>query len=369
MKRHAVQAMTALLVLLVLGCNLPAGSPTPGSALPLSTASSVPPSTPGVAESPASIPSTAQAPISAASDLVWFAPNMGSSDFAELFTRPEQWTRARTRVDVLKFYTQNLLDDPCSICGDNILPRFVDVDAFRTLASMGIAIAVEVPAVKEWGCTSDATFGVTQIAIRNVETHGGQVALLAMDEPLFGGQLVANGQSCGYQMEQSAAQTAAYMQRIRQTYPEISVGDIEPYPEYSVSELERWLLALQDGGAAPAFFHLDVDLERVRVEGRDVKADLVALARFCRENDIPFGVIFTSSWRAAGADRTYFDSTLGWVGTVNQAIGKPQHVVFQSWQGPAKDGLHEVPVNLPEDDPGVYSHTRLLLEGLEIFGR
>ena len=29
-------------------------------------------------------------------------------------------------------------------------------------------------------------------------------------------------------------------------------------------------------------------------------------------------------------------------------------------------GLHEVPVNLPEDDPDVYSHTRLILEVLEL---
>jgi hypothetical protein len=60
---------------------------------------------------------------------------------------------------------------------------------------------------------------------------------------------------------------------------------------------------------------------------------------------------------------------MAWVRTVNEAIGKPQQVIFQSWQGPAKDGFNEVPINLPEGDPSVYSHTRLLLDGLAVFGR
>jgi hypothetical protein len=58
-----------------------------------------------------------------------------------------------------------------------------------------------------------------------------------------------------------------------------------------------------------------------------------------------------------------------WIRTVNNAIGQPQHVIFQSWLGPAANGVHEVPINLPENDPSVYSHTRLIIEGLDVFGR
>jgi hypothetical protein len=93
---------------------------------------------------------------------------------------------------------------------------------------------------------------------------------------------------------------------------------------------------------------------------------LQELRRFCEEHGIAFGVIFTSNWTQAGADRTYYESTMEWIGTVNEAIGRPQQVIFQSWQGPAPSGYHEVPINLPEDDPAVYSHTRLILEGLGV---
>lgn len=105
----------------------------------------------------------------------------------------------------------------------------------------------------------------------------------------------------------------------------------------------------------------------------DVAGDLQALSQFLQEHRIPFGVIFISDWTAAGSDRAYFDSTMEWIRTVKNAIGKPQHVIFNSWQGAPEDrehkGVHEVPINLPENDPAIYSHTRLLNEGLGVFGR
>jgi hypothetical protein len=294
---------------------------------------------------------------------------MGSSDYATLFSKTEQWNTARSKINVFKFYTQNVLDDPCRICAGNTLSELAGVHAFQVLGQEGIAIAVEVGAVKEWGCTSDGTYGVARTVIQNIRADGGTVSYLAMDEPLLGGRIEVNNTTCGFQMEQSAGVTADFMEKAKTEYPLMIVGDIEPYPEFSVSELERWLITLQGKKATPAFFHLDVDMERVRVEKQNVKDDLRSLSQFCLAQDIPFGVIFTSTWRAAGSDKSYYDSTLAWVRTVKEAIGEPQQVIFQSWQGPAKDGINEVPVNLPEGDPAIYSHTRLLLDGLAVFGR
>ena len=170
-------------------------------------------------------------------------------------------------------------------------------------------------------------------------------------------------------MEETAAVTLKYIERLTAAHPLISVGDIEPYPYFSIPQLKEWILALENKGVSLAFFHLDVDTERVRGEGKDVAADLKALNQFCQEHQIPFGVIFTSNWTQAGSDPTYFDSTMAWIRTVNEAIGMPQQVIFQSWQGPAPSGAHEIPINLPQNDPSVYSHTRLIIEGLDVFGK
>jgi hypothetical protein len=340
-----------LLTLSVTACNIPQtvlDTPLPTNP-PKSTETSIPAAT--------SVPS----------DLVWFAPNMGSTDYAELFTKPDQWSLTRSRVDVLKFYTQNVLDDPCTICGDNTLGTFVNAQAFKKLSDWGIAIAVEVGAVKPWGCTSDITFEVTERVIRNVQVNGGAVSLLSMDEPRVGGEEIAGGLTCGYDMEQSAKVTAEYIKRVRAAYPDIIVGDIQAYPHFPVPELKEWVITLENLGATPAFFHMDIDVERVRTERANVTADLQELRRFCAEHGIPFGVIFTSNWREAGSNRSYFDSTMEWVHTVNHAIGKPEHVIFQSWQGPAASGAHEIPVNLPQNDPENYCHVRLINEGLDVF--
>ena len=41
---------------------------------------------------------------------------------------------------------------------------------------------------------------------------------------------------------------------------------------------------------------------------------------------------------------------------------------FQSWRRPAVKGVHEVPVDLPQSDACQYSHARLIIEGLDLFG-
>jgi hypothetical protein len=46
---------------------------------------------------------------------------------------------------------------------------------------------------------------------------------------------------------------------------------------------------------------------------------------------------------------------------------EPDHEIFQSWVGPyyiTGPGPREIPINLPESDPEVFSHTRLINETL-----
>ncbi len=310
------------------------------------------------------------------SDMVWFGPNFGSRDYAELFTKPEQWRSARGKVNVFKFDQQSVLEQPCVICGDNILHTFVNVDAFRKVNDWGVATALTVGALKEWGCTGTAEFRAASVAIQNIQANGGVVTFLDMDEPFMGGRYAPNpasNKTCGYSTEQSADVTALFIRQVKAAYPNIRVGDTEPYPLFSVDELEQWTRALEARGVTPAYFHLDVEPVWARERKLDVAGDLRKLSQFFKERGIPFGVIFISEWPDAGSDRAYFDSTMKWIRFVNAAIGKPQHVIFNSWQAEPEDRtnklLHWVPINLPENDPAIYSHSRLLLEGLAVFGR
>ncbi|MBI4673620.1 MAG: carbohydrate binding domain-containing protein [Chloroflexi bacterium] len=281
-------------------------------------------------------------------DLVWFGPNFGSRDYAELFTKPEQWSEARGKVDVFKFDQQSVLEQPCVICGDNILHTFVNVDAFRKLNDWGIATALTVGTLKEWGCTGTAEFRAANVAIQNIQANGGVVTFLDMDEPFMGGRYAPNpasNKTCGYSTEQSANVTALFIRQVKAAYPNIRVGDTEPYPLFSVDELEQWTLALEARGVTPAYFHLDVDPVWARERKLDVAGDLRKLSQFFQERGIPFGVIFISEWTKAGSDRAYFDSTMEWIRFVNAAIGKTPHVIFNSWQAEPEDRTNKYAVD------------------------
>jgi hypothetical protein len=296
----------------------------------------------------------------------WFSPNMGSVDFPELFSQPDRWATARDAVDVFAFAANGVSGDPFDIGGDNVLDTFVAVDAFALLYEWDIPIAIEGGAIKFFACDHASWAEYANRAIANVEAHGGRVSFFTMDEPLLGGQLEENGMACGYTIEESAAEVAEFVADVAAAHPGVRIGVVEPYPHIGADELLAWLSTLADAGAVPAFFHLDVDMERVAVEGHDVAGDLALLAAGSAAAGVPFGVILTSNWTQAGTDAGYVASTLEWTGVVQGAIGRPTHVVVQSWQGPAASGRHEVPINLP-DEAGAVSHTRLILDVLALF--
>lgn len=290
-------------------------------------------------------------------DLVWFGPNMGSRDFVQMFTDPESWSEARARMDVFRFHASVLFPTPCSICGDN-----------HKLADWDIAIGIEVGAIYESGCDGEANYWRDAgVVIQNIEQNGGEVAFLAMDEPLLHGGNKPVAGTCNYSLQEAAAETAIFVKTVQSHHPEILVGDTEPYPHYSIAQLEGWILELENNGVFLPFFHLDVDVERVRVEGQNVVADLQELKRFCDQRGIAFGVIFTSNWTQSSSERDYYLSTMGWLETVKEAIGRPNHIIFESWQGPSPSGIHEAPLNLPVNDPEGYSHIDLLMDGLAAF--
>jgi hypothetical protein len=288
------------------------------------------------------------------SSQVWFGPNLGSPDMLDLFTDPLAWRAARRSTDVFKFYAQQVLADrpsDCRECGRNIYPELSRVSAFTRLNAWNLAIALEVGAIKPWGCGPEATLPFAREAMRRVEARRATVTYLAMDEPLLGAA------SCQLDLAEAALRTARFAQQARAGQPQLAVGDIEPYPAFSADTLREWVAALRRNGYLPAFFHLDVDRARATRVGADVAGDLGRLRTEIEAQGIPFGVIF---WSDVGTtDHAYYDDALSWVDAVRGAIGEPTQLVFQSWVV-SGDGSLTVPANLPENDGDAFTHTRLL---------
>ena len=366
--RCGVRASVCLMMILLTACGV-AGSPgsTTGGTARTSTTSSTSITSTSTTVTATTLPASLTLPdVDLADQLVWYAPNMGSIDFPELFSQPEQWSAARERVDVFKFYGNSVAGFPYDIGGDNVLDTFVDVDAFQRLHGWGIATALELGVVKFFECEPEPWAEYADLTIGNIESNGGRVSFIAMDQPLLGGQLVENGETCGYTIEETAEVVARFKRAVQANHPDVVIGTIETIPPQSADDVREWILALEEAGAKPAFLHLDVEIS-LGIDDPEFVAELAGLQEFSEQRGIPFGLILTADWQVADSDQAYFQSVMEWAGSIDERLGRPGHLVFQSWIGPAASGLHEMPVNLPENDPNVSTHTRLILDGLDVF--
>ncbi|UCD20059.1 MAG: T9SS type A sorting domain-containing protein [candidate division WOR-3 bacterium] len=341
-------------------------------------------------------------------DRVWFTPNVASVDMLELFTAPERWTLARARIDVFKFYSGQVGSEgwscnvnPALTCGMNYLDNLVNVQAFSMLGQWGIDIAIEsffagpVMSVDPVECsTSQHVYSLTLNGsinvIQNVQANGGIVRYLAMDEPIrqwlpayfyiYTGQ--TDPRPCLVDsLGILADHVSAYILQMQSWYPSIPIGQIDLYPEVSVDQFKEWIIALEARGVSLPFLHLDVNGPRIDQYisfgiDIDLAADLAELKSFLEARGIAFGIIFTDIYWNSQAwevgeydDQTYYDGTMDWFNLVRAMNVEPDHNIFQSWVLPyytTGPGPKEIPINLPEDDPSIYSHTRLINDALDI---
>ncbi len=277
----------------------------------------------------------------------------------------------------------------------------MDVQAFSKLGQWGIDIAVEsffagsIMSVDPIECsTHEYVFSLSLDGsvnvIQNIQSNGGTVRYLAMDEPIrqwypeyyyiYTGQ--TDPRPCLVDsLGGLADEVAAYIRQMQQWYPSIPIGHIELYPEVGVDQFKEWIFALEARGVSLPFLHIDVNGPRVDQYIQlgldiDVVADLTELKLFLEAHGVALGIIFTDIYWGSQiweeeeyVDSTYYGRTMDWLNFVNDANLEYNHSIFQSWVFPVYTtgyGPNEIPINLPEDDPTIYSHTRLINEALSI---
>jgi hypothetical protein len=305
-----------------------------------------------------SIQSAAQSPAPSA-DRIWFCPDPGTLDFVDLFSHPEEWPRARSEINVFKFYQQHTLVPPPDTVGPNSYDALVAAGAFRQLTSWGIKIAMEAGAVKEFYCTADASGMAASIqstlgSLAAVASAGGTVAYLAMDEPWVSGRSARCG---GPALEPTAARVATYMTAVQGANPALRIGLIEAYPFSSADAIVQILGLMRARGAPPAFLHMDVDWHSL-VPG-EFQRDMARLKAVCDSQGIPFGIIVVGY--NGDADLLYAVDAGGIASLIADTFqswgAMPQHIIFQSWVV-SSTGLSITPTNLPEGE--LDTHTNLV---------
>ena len=259
-----------------------------------------------------------------AKDLVWFCPNdsklISSSEY------DAQWPRARSRVQVYKFYYQVIRDSPVAELRDK----------FRWLAAHHIATSVEWPAMT-WA-ENGTGYNVegfnpaetSQKLARKIQSAGGTLDYAAMDEPLFFGHFDKGPHSAQWPVATIAANVAANMQQVWAIFPQCRVGDIEPIdampPQEYLSSTTQWIQAFQTATGRPlAFLHDDV------LWDNGWRQSVPPISALLTARKIDFGVIFNATG-GPGPDARWVESAEVNVQNYNAAhVPKPNHVIFQTW--------------------------------------
>ena len=270
---------------------------------------------------------------------VWMAPPSADDGrcFRELMTQPESWRETRRHVDVLGY-------------ADHMLNRqFTDEELgawLPQLADWGLDFALEVGAVKPWGKTGAACFEAQRPMWERFRSLGARISAIALDEPL---SCVRRdlGELDAYAVEE----TAQFISLVREHFPGIRIGDIEPYPSIPVDDLLQWIDALQHrlgerGVRGLDFFRLDVDWVHFTLNKGGGWPEVKQLEEACRARGIPFSLIY---WAAdhphlqrlgLADDATWYVSTMRQGNDYAIAGGAPDEYVIESWvEAPA----HAVP--------------------------
>jgi len=271
--------------------------------------------------------------------------------FRELFEKPQQWEQTRKAIDVL-FYTDL-----------NFNKQFTDADLsawFPMMRQWGLKLGMEVGAIKNWGQTGAKTFGIEQPMWERIERLGGKIDAIAMDEPLLCVRRELKKDDA-YAVEE----TANYIALVRKNFPNIRVGDIEPYPSLPLEDHYSWIDALQKKLAEMNvrgldFYRLDVNWVEFTARNHGSWLELRKLERACRQKKISFSLIYWASGYPALAKKGLADDSTWYVSIMEQGYdyaligGMPDQYVIESW-------LDDAPSrSVPETEQ--FSFTRSVLD-------
>jgi hypothetical protein len=247
--------------------------------------------------------------------------------------QPDQWVETRSLVHVLGY-------------ADHQLDRQFKDEELRVWLPMierwGLKLGLEVGAVKPWGTTGQKTFEVERKMWDRFQLLGARIYALAMDEPLCCVRRDLKKPDA-YAVEE----TARFIALVRQHYPEVRVGDIEPYPFLQFNDLISWIDALQArlkqmDMRGLDFFRLDVDWCHFTIGDRIYKGnwpEVKKLETACRQRKLPFSLIYWAADYGKLASLKLADDASWYIGIMRQGNdyafvgGAPDQYVIESWVG------------------------------------
>jgi hypothetical protein len=281
--------------------------------------------------------------------VVWMGPPGYDNGkcFRELFEHPDQWKETRSLIDVLCYTDLNFNKQ---FSDDELKAWFAMMRDWRT------KLGLEVGSIKPWSTTGEKTFNIEKPMWERIQRLGGDIQAIAMDEPLCCCRKEINKDD-----DYAVRETANYIALVRKNYPQMLIGDIEPYPFIPLQDQETWIDALEKRLAEMNvrgldFFRLDVNWIEFTVYDRGSWPQVRKLEQYCRRRKLPFSLIYWGSGYPGLEKRKLADDSTWYTELMQQGYdyamvdGRPDQIVLQSW-------LTDAPTrSVPEADD--YTFTR-----------
>ncbi len=191
--------------------------------------------------------------------------------------------------------------------------------------------------LKPWGETGEKTFNIERPMWDRVERLGGSLYAIAMDEPLCCAR-----QEIHKPDDYAVAETARYIALVRKRYPQVLIGNVEPYPFVPLPDLMRWIEALEKrlaemhvaGWTSSDWMSIGYAL---RSTARAHGARSKKLEQYCRGRKLAFSLIYWASGYPLLERRGLADDSTWYVSTLQQGYdyaavgGTPEQYVVESW--------------------------------------
>jgi hypothetical protein len=246
----------------------------------------------------------------------------GSPQYMDLFTPIAPWTSAASHVNVFKIYPQWI----GSATDADLQSQFADLNR------RGIALALEYPVLTAPSdCGKVEGFGGQNLlnAALRIQRNGGTLRYVAMDEPIFFSTLYTGTSACQWTVDQMAANAAVNIQALLAQFPDVIIGDIEPFPVAPadwLSQYQAGIEAFRNALGFPlAFFDADVLWDTPGY------VDALASVRSMLASEgVPFGIIYNGN-SSDTSDAQWIQSATQHMLSVELNLGSPDLVIFQSW--------------------------------------
>jgi hypothetical protein len=230
---------------------------------------------------------------------------------------------------------------------------------FADLKRRHIALAIEMGLLSGKDSTGRQVCGVgiegfaapdnAKVIANRIQKAGGELAYVAMDEPLWYAHHFSGKNACGWSMEDVARDIVPRVAALRAMFPAVRIGDVEPVgtaqPADWVEEISQWTQVYRQVVGEPlSFFHADV------AWNGPWQQQLPAVRRRIDTAGLKFGIIYDGGGSKDESDDVWTQEAEQRFRLIESNPSTiPDHAIIQTWaRWPKK--------MLPEDQPGTLTN-------------